>query len=246
MLRVIILCMLFLLPSDRYAVAQPLETLYFERPPYYATVNGQPDGFLLNVARDILTLADVPHAFQEMPPGRILETLKSNRGPACSIGWFRTPERERYAVFSLPIHQDEPLRAVFLKSGAVPPLEITTLAQLVEHPDLSMGVNQSYVFGYPVDTLVARMRIPPVSTTSSQAQLMRMLGARRFDFMLVNPVEIETLAGLAGIPMEELHVLPLSDLPKGNLRYLMFSKATSPEVIERINAAIGKLVQLGG
>lgn len=246
MLRVIFSCFFFLLPLGRYAAAQPLETLYFERPPYYTTLNGQPDGFLVRLTRDILTQAGVPHSFHEMPPGRILEDIKSNRGPACSIGWFRTPERERYAVFSLPIYQDEPLRAVFLKSGAMPPPGVSSLAQLIEQTDLLIGLNHSYVFGHPVDTLIARMRTPPVSTSGTQVQLMHMLAARRFDFLLVNPEEIETLAELAGIPLEELHVLPLTDLPKGNLRHLMFSRATSPEMIERINKAIRQMVKLDG
>lgn len=246
MLRVLLLGMLFPLSWGRYAAAQPLETLYFERPPYYVTVNGQPDGLLLNLARDILTQAGVAHSFQEMPPGRILETVRTNQGPVCTVGWFRTPERESFAAFSLPIYQDEPLHAVFLKSGAMPPTDVSTLARLVEQTNLSIGVNQSYAFGRPVDTLLARMRTPPVRTTGTQVQLMRMLGAKRFDFMLVNPAEIETLAELAGIPLDRLHVLALADLPRGNLRCLMFSKATSPEVIERINAAIEQLVKLDG
>lgn len=244
MLRVIFICIIFLLPLGRYAAAQPLETLYFERPPYYETVNGQADGFLVRLTRDILTQAGVPHSFHEMPPGRILEAIKSNRSPACSIGWFRTPERDQYAVFSLPIYQDEPLRALFLKSGALPPPDVSSFAQLIEQTDLLIGLNQAYAFGHPVDTLIARMRTPPVSTSGTQVQLMLMLAARRFDFMLVNPEEINTLAELAGIPLDELHVLPLSDLPRGNLRYLMFSRATSPEMIERINTAIGQMVKL--
>ncbi|MFP5221176.1 MAG: substrate-binding periplasmic protein [Acidobacteriota bacterium] len=244
MLRVLLLGMLILLSLGRYVAAQPLDTLYFERPPYYATVNGQPDGLLLNLCREILTRAGVPHAFQEMPPGRILETIKANQGPVCSIGWFKTPERERGAVFSLPIYQDEPLRAVFLKSGAMPPPNVSTFAQLAEQTSLTLGLNQAYVFGRPVDTLVSKMRTPPVKSAGTQAQLMRMLAAGRFDYMLVNPAEIETLAELANIPMDELHVLELDDLPKGNLRYLMFSKATPPEVIERINAVIMQMVKL--
>lgn len=244
MLHVIFFCICFLFSLGRHAAAQPLETLYFERPPYYATVNGQPDGFLIRLTRDILTQAGIPYSFHEMPPGRILEAIKSNRGPACSIGWFSTPEREQYAVFSLPIYQDEPLRAVFLKSGAMPPPDVSSFAQLIEQTDLLIGLNQSYAYGHPVDTLIARMRTPPVSTSGTQVQLMHMLAARRFDFMLVNPEEIDTLAELAGTPLDELHVLPLSDLPKGNLRYLMFSRATPPETIERINKAIGQLVKL--
>lgn len=244
MLRFLLFGTLALMSLVGTVSAQPLDILYFERPPYYTTVNAQPDGLLLNLVRDLFTLAGVPHAFQEMPPGRILETVKANQGPICTVGWFKTPDRESYATFSLPIYQDEPLRAVFLKSGTMPPPGISTLARLVEQADLSVGVNQSYAYGHAVDTLLAGMRVPPVRTSGTQAQLMCMLVARRFDFMLANPEEIDTLAALANIPVDTLHVLKLTDLPKGNLRYLMFSKSTPPDVIGCIDEAIGKLVRL--
>lgn len=125
----------------------------------------------------------------------------------------------------------------------MPPPGVSTLAQLVEETNLSVGVNQSYAYGHTVDTLLAGKRPHLVRTSGTQKQLMRMLAAQRFDFMLVNPTEIDALAAMASIPADTFHVMRLADLPKGNTRYLMFSKSTPPEIIERINEAIRKLTK---
>ena len=245
MLRSFFLACFFLLFSSQEAAAQPLEVLYFERPPYYATVNGQPDGFLVSLTRKILAQAGVTASFLEMPARRILTTIKANQGAVCSIGWFSTPERETYATFSLPIYEDQALMAVFLRSGRVPPAGITRFEELSAETDLALGLNEGYSYGNHVDQLISRMRTPPVKSSGPQEQLMRMLAAGRFDFLLVNPIEIDTLARLAEIPPEDILALELSDMPRGNMRHLMFSKAVSSEIIQRVNETIQQMVRLG-
>ncbi|WP_243359525.1 substrate-binding periplasmic protein [Fundidesulfovibrio terrae] len=225
----------------RLALSGPLKVYYFERPPYYATLEAQPSGFLIHRTREILTEAGLEFEFQSMPARRILQELATGETSACAVGWFKTPERERLYKFSLPIYQDMPMLAVFLKSGKQPPAATSTFTRLATEKDLTLGIIESFSYGPKTDALLAAMPIPPMRVQGSQEQLMRMLAARRFDYMLVNPEEANTLACLAGLAPDDIVQLPLSDLPKGNTRYLMFSKATGDETIQRINAAITKL-----
>lgn len=223
------------------ASAERVKVLYFERPPYYATVAGKPDGFLVHLARDVFAAAKLDPEFQEMPASRIMKEIKTSPEPVCSIGWFKTAEREKSFRFSLPIYQDMPPLAVFLKTGRQPPAGITTLAGLAE-TDLTLGVIDAFSYGPAVDALVASLRSPAVRVNGSQEQLARMLGAKRFDFLLVNPEEVDVLARQGGLRPGDLVRVRLTDLPRGNKRYLIFSKSTSQATVDRVNDAIEKLV----
>jgi len=238
----LMLASLALLPAMAApALSGPLKVCYFERPPYYATIEGQPSGFLIHRVRQILTEAGLEFEFEQMPARRILHELSSGQEPACAVGWFKTPERERIYKFSLPIYQDMPLQAVFLKLGKMPPASVTTFARLSAEPGFILGINDSFSYGPEVDTLIPAMPTPPVRVQGTQEQLIRMLGAKRFDYTLVNPEEATTLACLAGMESDALVQVPLTDLPKGNLRYLMFSQSVGDDIIDKINAAILQL-----
>jgi len=235
---------LLLLATSDPARADHLTVLYFDRPPYYLTLGGRPGGFLVDLTSRILIDAGVPHEFQEMPPKRILEALRSPKGSFCSIGWFKTLERERFAVFSHPIYQDRPFVAVFLKHGRVRPPAVDSLKALCSRADLVLGVNAAFSYGQAVDAILDKAASPPLNVNVSQEQLMRMLAAQRFDYMLANPEEIGALTALAGLKEADLEVVRLDDVPRGNLRYLMFSKDTPAETIRRVNAAIDRLVRI--
>src|SRR5690606_3099630 len=87
--------------------ADPLPVYYIEKPPYYHSIAGEPTGFLLERTRAIFSDAQIPLRFEARPAKRILLEMEQNREPICSIGWFRTPQREAFALFSLAIYRDE-------------------------------------------------------------------------------------------------------------------------------------------
>ncbi|MFZ5426418.1 MAG: substrate-binding periplasmic protein [Thermodesulfobacteriota bacterium] len=241
-----LICLLALLACSRpcHAGNDALIILYFERPPYYATTEGLPGGFLVNLTREIMAEAGIGAVFQEMPARRIIEVIKTSDKPVCSIGWFKTPEREEYARFSIPIYRDQPLAAAFLASGRGPKPGAATFKEVAADPDLVMGLNSAFSYGEKVDAMLKGLAAPPVKVNATQEQLMRMLSARRFDYMLVNPEEAGTLACLAGLSPEDLAEHSFPDLPKGNLRHLMFSQNTPAGTIGRVNEAIRRLAPL--
>lgn len=245
MLRVLI-CLLSLLACSKpcHAGNDALTILYFERPPYYATIEGVPGGFLVHLTREIMAEAGVEVVFQEMPARRIIEVIRTSDKPVCSIGWFKTPEREAFASFSLPIYRDQPLAAAFLASGRGPKPGAAAFAQVAADANLVMGLNSAFSYGEKVDAMLKGLAAPPVKVNATQEQLMRMLAARRFDYMLVNPEEAGTLACLSGLSPEDLAEYTYPDLPKGNLRHLMFSQNTPADTLARVNEAISRVVRL--
>jgi len=67
------------------------------------------------LTRKVFEKAGIEVEFKEIPPKRILHELTKPQ-PACSPGWFKTPEREKLYLFSAAIYQDAPLTFVARKS----------------------------------------------------------------------------------------------------------------------------------
>ncbi len=222
--------------------AEPLRVLYLHRPPYYERLpDGRAGGALVEVARMVLERAGVPHEFVEMPPRRILRMVRDGE-PVCSVGWFRTPEREAFARFSEPIYQNLPMGALIRREKAPLWPESPTMRQALES-GLVLGLVKGFRYG-PWEERFREVRrslaVERIETT--QESLFRMLCRGRVDWMLICPEE-------AGY---QLRVRPrlrscsvfrrFEDAPEGNRRYLMFSRAVPQEVVEAVNRAIRGVV----
>ncbi len=56
--------------------------------------------------------AGVPMTAEEVPVKRITRDIQNDGSAICSPGWYKLPERETFALFSLPIHEDKPQMAL--------------------------------------------------------------------------------------------------------------------------------------
>ena len=135
------------------AAQEPLPVYYFERPPYYFTHDGHPTGFLLDRAVALFALAGVPARYESMPSKRIMHKLQSDE-PCCSVGWFRVPGREAFARFTLPIHRDKELVALFAGPDAQAMYAHNNVATLLADDSLVLGVVDGFSYGWVVDNLI--------------------------------------------------------------------------------------------
>jgi polar amino acid transport system substrate-binding protein len=240
--RLLLGIMLTLLaPWPALAQQTLLHVAYLERPPYYWTDGEEPKGFLLQLTRRILERAGVPATFAPLPPNRILDELRQNTASWCSIGWFKTTERETFATFSLPIYRDKPLVVLTLKANRQRFAGYRTVSRLFDDLDLVMAQVASFSYGEALDGLRNKALGPTMMVSTSQSVLPRLIAQGRASYMLVAPEEIPTLLASAGVDAELFTTLPMDDIPDGNLRYLMFSKGVPEAVLTRINAAIAEL-----
>ena len=221
-----------------------LTVYYYDRLPYYGNLNQRPGGMLLDIARLVFDEAGVACDFEETPAKRIPENLKA-RVNACSIGWFMTREREATYTFSAePIYQDHPFCALFNQASRSRIPANPTVKNLLQG-NLQLGMIEGFAYGDWLEANVAKFgpRVEKVSIGENSDNMYRMLLGGRFDYMfigfeeatyiLANNPEFSQRLGLIGVP----------DAPKGNLRYIMFSRGVDPGILEKVNAAIPRIRQ---
>ena len=238
-------CCLLLLVSLVFAAkvsAEPLSISYLERPPYYyRDAHGKGAGLLIERTRDILREAEISAQFVILQPSQIMFLLQRATVPHCSVGWFKTAERELFAKFSRPIYQDQPLVLLaHREKGAEFPVG-ATLRQVFSDPHLTIARLGQFSYGEVVDRLLAELSPASLFRTTEQVQLLQALHDRSADYMLIAPEEIEMLISSSGLAETEFISVPLAGMPAGNLRYLICGQGVSDEVMTRLDAAISKL-----
>ncbi|EPR43914.1 ABC-type transporter, periplasmic subunit family 3 [Desulfovibrio sp. X2] len=217
-----------------------LRVLYMERPPFYRTEGERAGGLLVDITRSVLEEAGITPEFESMPSKRILEELQHPGKAVCSVGWFKTAQREAWAKFSLPIYRNRPLVALVRRSDLPLFQDRHSLASLFADKKLILGRLEGFSFGESVDALLDEGSPAVYSLAGTQRQLVRMLAAGRIDYMLVSPEEVATLLADAGLAPSRFSVLGLRDAPSGNLRYLMCSKAVPDAELRRINDVLAR------
>ena len=238
------LTMLFL-PCLAFGAGQEervvLKVYYLEFPPYYYTDSeGQPGGFLLEKTAAVLDRAGIDAVYETMPAKRILQEMRSPE-PICSIGWFKTPQRELFAKFSRAIYQNKPLKIMYLEKNASLFAEAQSLAQVLSDDSLVLGVLGGYSFGAEVDALIEKHGPPVQVVVGGYPQLVRMLAAERFTYMLVAPEEMDVLIERNGLVPGLFESKRLADIPVGNTRHLMFSRGVPSHLVDRVDQAIEHL-----
>ncbi|WP_319760555.1 transporter substrate-binding domain-containing protein [Maridesulfovibrio sp.] len=214
-----------------------LNIWYIDYPPYYLKEGGEATGLLVSRVNEIMKQAGVVVNYTCFPAKRILRAIKSNKEVA-SIGWFKTKEREKYAKFSLPIYTNKPVGVFALNAVADEIMIFSSLEDIMDSKQFKIGVIDGQSEGDFVDGLIKKYQHQVVSVTGKQVQLIRMLVAGRFDFILLPPEEVGELTKEAEVNLNSFSLLPMNDIPSGNKRYIMYSRSVSQEIIDRVNSAI--------
>jgi len=215
---------------------------YRDKPPYSHTVNGQPRGFLIERTVEVFRRAHIVASYVEMPVKRIVGDIQANQQRVCSPSWYKLPERELFARFSLPIHQDKPHVVLASAQSALAVRQHKTLQSLLNDQSLSLGVLDGVSYGPELDRMIARMPKPPMRAVMAVAQLSKMVALRRADYMLVDQEDLSFLDGRSDGAVLGLTVVEFADMPPGLKRYLMCSKNISDAELGAINQAIRQLV----
>ncbi len=243
-IRIILAAVFFSMVSIA-AHGETITVSYLDRPPYYFTKNGRAAGFLVDTTRMIFEDAGIKATYICLPPKRIIAEIKRNNRPHCSIGWFKTRERESYADFSLPIYRDRPTVVLTLKQNRPLFSRHSNIGGLFADGKLVMGKVSAFSHGAYIDGLTAKTknsshRIYEVKGTRSQ--LVKMISTRRISYILVAPEEIHPLLTSAGLNPNHFAAIAYEDVPSGNMRHLIFSKGIPVRTITKINQSIMKLI----
>jgi hypothetical protein len=213
-----------------------LKVHYHNRPPYYVKTAEGVVGLCATPVAQALKNAGINFLWTETPPKRQLHLLQQNPPDDCIIGWYKTREREQYARYSTTIYQDKAIVAIVRRADHRFP-ERCTVAQLMTLPDIIMLSRTGYSYGALVDKALAQ--IPPLRIDSGvdSSEWLSILYIRRADFLLIAQEEAEYLLSRTRLPRDAFRYLTLTDLPPGSRRYVLFSRAVPPEIVDRFNTA---------
>lgn len=222
------------------AAAQPITVAWRDKAPYHYLENSTERGFLLLRAKRIFALAEVPTEFVERPSKRIWRDFQRGKSHYCSIGWYRLPEREQVAQFSLPFHVDPP-QLLLVNPDALPAIRAhDSFAALMADPGVVLGVVDGVSYGPVLDRQIVHSANRIERVTVSPASMIAMLAAKRIDYMLADQADWhylrrhdETLGRIAEYQF--------GDMPPGLERFIVCSKDVPPQVMSRINHAIAEL-----
>lgn len=240
----ILFCLIGLLAIASSCVAAEKEDLliyYFHRPPYYIRTDGIPKGFIMAFVEKVLEKSGIKARFQELPPKRILESLKTPKN-ACSPGWFKTPEREELYLFSAAIYRDAPMGFVVRKpwNGSPERISLHDLKFFIKS-SRNPGFICGFSYGPSINDIFSYTHVSRCITTSV-VNIIKMVSLGRVDFTIVSLEEFGYIIVNHPDLRESLWVMTIQGTDNDNKRYLMCSKGISPELFERINQNILEIV----
>lgn len=214
---------------------------YHERPPYYTRLSNDVGGLCVEPVRQALELAGLRHRWCETPPLRQLRWLQVRTGEAhAAVGWFRTPDRERWARFSLPIYRDGPwvamVRRAETRVGAVALTE-----ELLSVPGLRVLTRAGYHYGSWLEGLWDRMAPVRESSPGSMVTLLRCVALGRADCVFLAREEAEVLLQQESGLETALRIVTLADAPVGPERHVLFGPGVPEGWMERFNKALWQI-----
>jgi len=223
----------------RWATADSLLMVYVDKPPYSFLDKGVEKGFLLERTRRVLSRAGVESRFREMPPKRILREIQNNAQAICSFGWYKLAEREKFALFSAPLHQDRPQAVLAGPHSAAAVRRHASLKQLMSDGALILATAEGFSYGQEIDSMLAACPGRIDRTVQSELQVARKIAAQRADFMFIDQEDYELLSEAdADFRGNGLVRIEYPDMPPGLKRYILCSQKVGADVMRRIDASI--------
>lgn len=233
-----------LAPAGAAAAGATLTMVFRDKPPYSYVENGIQRGFLLERTKRILDRAGVKAQFIDLPPKRIFLEIQNNSEAICSFGWYKIPEREKYAKFSPPIHQDRPHVVLASPRAAAAMSKHHSLKTLIADAALTLAVVDGVSYGPELDEMIRHF--PGILDRSliSPIQVAKKLALDRADFMFIDQEDLEFLiSSNPELASAGLVRLEYPDLPPGLKRYILCSQQVSDRTMARIGRAITRVMR---
>ncbi|XLZ70973.1 transporter substrate-binding domain-containing protein [Massilia sp. SR12] len=220
--------------------APPLTVSWREKAPYYYFEDGIAKGFMLERAKQVFAAAGVPARFVSEPQKRIWANFNHGVKNYCSISWYRLPEREAVAQFSIAVHTDQPHAVLAVPAALARVRAHPNLKSLLADKSLTLAVIDGVSYGPELDPMIAASENHVMRRTVETSAMFRMLAAGRADFLFVDREDW----GYLRQKFPELQSLVLSefaDMPPGLKRHFVCSRDVPVATMERLNRAIAAL-----
>lgn len=216
--------------------AEKTVTLYYnERPPYMVTgPGGEVTGVTASRAAKAIKDAGFTVKWKLVPTNRQLVELKQNESEFCGVGWFKNTERETFAKFTKAIYQDKPTVGIVRSDSGIQ--NGVKLSDLLKEKKIKLLVKDGFSYGPYIDELLKSFVANKQSTTTENADLIKMVSSSRADMLFASQEEADLL--IQESKLSNLKFIIFADVLEGEKRYLICSKKMPDKIIEKINKKI--------
>nr|WP_206486453.1 transporter substrate-binding domain-containing protein [Thalassotalea sp. G2M2-11] len=244
----IVLSILLCVVPQVKASEQPLHVMFLQRAPFSFHVNDQPQGVLIDVINEVSQQQNIKIKYQQVESWfDLLKALKRNVN-ACSLGPYKTKQRELDYKYSDAIYQEAPY-LVIANTKVAKKFGVSVSLDELFASHFVFGAQKGFSYGEYVDKKLANKKsgILELSylTITGQAIEQRhefsLLNLGRVDYVLMNADEYYWNVQNAALDMKNITDLSIQDPLARNNRYLMCSKGTSDKTILTINEGIRQL-----
>jgi uncharacterized protein (TIGR02285 family) len=198
-------------------------------------------GLIADAVSTALKYADIDYTWLQTPATRQLDIIRDNTSATCAAGWFKTPERQNFAKFTVPVYQDQPFVAITRRDNDLIGSDESP-ERLFKERRLRLLAKSGYSYGTYIDSQIQEFSPRQVMTTADNRTMMLMLQNHRADYCFMTEEEAYDLLLFSGLNKMDFRVINLRDVPRGNLRYLLCSSMVPDQTIKRINGAIRHLL----
>ena len=230
----------FLFCSFARANDATLEIGFNNKPPFFFWENHQPKGILVEMARKALDRSGVAYRFEEIPALRNMAYLKLSKPNFAVLGLNKTPAREEFVVFSEPIFRGSTAELLIRAGESNRYNAYKSIDALIDSGKFTFGGKEGNA--YPIDSQLKRLAKNDLRFQVETPMLAKLLVAKRFDFTVIFPEELEYALQASKVEPSAIEVFHYPDIPQSKRRYLLFTKSTNPEVIGKINKAISEVI----
>ncbi len=214
------------------ADSQKLDVYYIDKEPYYYKDRDKVSGFLFKKAEKYFEqLNGVAVSYSEMPPKRILFDLEELEGNFCSIGWFKNKERALKYWYSPILYRDRSMVLIIEKKYQKDLSMHGRFYDFIKNTPLKIDVVNGYSYGELIDEVIAKFPSSFNKESSDNNKLIRLLKNERTNGILMMEEEFEHFSQKETILLDKYTIKTFSDFPKGNERYIICSKKTSPKIL---------------
>jgi polar amino acid transport system substrate-binding protein len=217
---------------------------FHSRRPFYMTDGNRVFGLVIDPIARAFEGAEIPYIWRETPAKRQLDIIARNNDRSCGAGWFKTPERERYARYTLPIYRDKPFVAVLRADDEYLLKGETSVDAVLKEWRLKLLVKEGYSYGHFIDERLQALMPRQVTTTGENLDILKMIASYRADYSFMTEEEALDLLSSPEVKGEHFKLVRFTDMPQGGRRYLICSKQVGAEVIARLDQAIRKQLQV--
>lgn len=209
---------------------------YVQRPPYMQQSKSEaPTGTIPERVIPIFKAAGIDIVWELTSLNRQWDAIQNPNEMTCSIGWFKTPEREKLVKFTKAIYQDQQFALLARKQISIAPTD--TLESALAIKGLRILIKNKYSYGPRIDTLLGKYQPSLVLSDAENKSMAGLLVANRADVMFAAKEEAAYLLQNSD-PEKRLQILTPVNMPIGEKRYIACNKLVTDELIERINRAI--------